>query len=217
MTEPSLDAALDEMPIFPLPRVVFFPDTLLPLHVFEPRYRAMLAHCLETHRAMVVVRTRPDGAMNADGAPEVESIAGAGVVIEHEQLRDGRSNLVLAGRARVRLVELPFVAPFRRARCTILPPVPSPVSDVERASLVAAATSFVREIRKRDEEFHFALPDGADAAALADACAAHLVVDADSRQRALEELDEAKRIRFVTRELALQETAFRDREKRTLH
>lgn len=217
MTQPSLDAALEEMPIFPLPRVVFFPDTLLPLHVFEPRYRAMLAHCLATHRAMVVVRIRPDGATNADGAPEIESIAGAGVVIEHEQLADGRSNLVLAGRARVRLVELPFVAPFRRARCTILPPVASSVSDVDRASLVAAATSFVREIRKRDDAFQFGLPDGSDAAVLADLCAAHLVVDADSRQRALEELDEAKRIRFVTRELALQETAFRDREKRTLH
>lgn len=217
MTQPSLEAALDEMPVFPLPRVVFFPDTLLPLHVFEPRYRAMLAHCLATHRAMVVARIRPDGAMNADGAPEIEPIAGAGVIVQHERLADGRSNLVLAGRARVRLVELPFVGPFRRARCTILPPTASPVSDVERASLVAAATSFVREIKKRDDAFELNLPDGANAAVLADACAAHLVVDADSRQRALEELDEAKRIRFVTRELALQESAFRDRGKRVLH
>lgn len=210
-------AALEEMPIFPLPRVVFFPDTLLPLHVFEPRYRAMLADCLKTHRAMVVVRIKPNGATNADGAPAIESIAGAGVVVEHEQLADGRSNLVLAGRARVQLVELPFVEPYRRARCTIVEPKVTPVTDVERAALVAAATSFVREVKRRDDGFRFALPEGGDSATLADACAAHLVVDADARQRALEELDEAKRVRFVTRELALQETAFRGAEKRTLH
>jgi Lon protease-like protein len=215
---PSLEDALDEMPIFPLPRVVFFPDTLLPLHVFEPRYRAMLAHCMETHGAMVVVRIRPDGSRNADGAPAVESIAGAGIVLEHQLLPDGRSNLVLGGRARVRLEELPFVAPFRRARCTIVEPERTPVSAVDRAALVAAATSFVREVRRRDPEFRFAVPDRAEGATLADVCAAHLVIDENSRQAALEELDEAARVRFVTRELALQEEAFRGKtEKRTLH
>ena len=43
---PNLEAALAELPIFPLPRLVFFPDTILPLHIFEPRYRAMVADCL---------------------------------------------------------------------------------------------------------------------------------------------------------------------------
>ena len=214
----SIDpAAFAEMPIFPLPRIVFFPGTFLPLHVFEPRYRAMLADCLANHRAMVVVRIRPDVSRNADGAPAIESIAGAGLVIQHELLEDGRSNLVLSGRARVHLAELPFVAPYRRARCTVLEPIVTPVSDVDRAALVAAAASFVREIRRRDESFEFAVPDTADTSAIADACAAHLVVDADSRQCALEELDEARRVRFVTRELALQEAAFRGADKRVLH
>ncbi len=215
---PSVDAALAEMPIFPLPRVVFFPDTLLPLHVFEPRYRAMLAHCLATHGAMVVVRIRPDGARNADGAPAIEAIAGAGIVLEHQALPDGRSNLVLGGRARVRLEELPFVAPFRRARCVIVEPVPTPVPTVDRTALVAAATSFVREVRRRDPEFRFVVPEKLEGAALADVCAAHLVVDPDTRQRALEELDEAARVQLVTREIALQEEALRAKsEKRTLH
>ncbi|CAN5767155.1 hypothetical protein BH09MYX1_BH09MYX1_34040 [soil metagenome] len=218
MTAPTLDrAALAEMPIFPLPRIVFFPGTLLPLHVFESRYRTMLAESLRTHRAMIIVRTRADGAKNAAGAPAIESIAGAGVIVEHELLADGRSNLVLVGVARVKLDELPFVEPYRRARSTVLSPVPTHVPDGERAALVAAATSFVNEIRRRDASFDFPFPDGADAATVADACAAHLVVDADSRQAALEELDEAKRVRLVTRELMVQDAAFRGNDKRVLH
>src|SRR5579883_1951111 len=50
----DLEAALAELPIFPLPHVVLFPRALLPLHVFEPRYRAMLKDALETHRAIAM-------------------------------------------------------------------------------------------------------------------------------------------------------------------
>lgn len=224
--------ALEAMPIFPLPDVVFFPGTLLPLHVFEPRYRKMLADCMESHRAMVVVRIRPGARSGPNGpAPAIEAIAGAGVVIRHEALPDGRSNILLAGLARVALDELPFVAPYRRARCTVLSPIESPLSELDRASLATAATSFARAVKRRDPSFDVALPEDRGAPGLADVCAAHLLASADARQRALEELDEAKRVRFVTRELAVQEASLRrngadesdergergEREKRTLH
>ena len=57
MSIPSMvlpEAALADLPVFPLPQVVLFPHAMLPLHVFEPRYRTMLAHCLATHRIMAV-------------------------------------------------------------------------------------------------------------------------------------------------------------------
>lgn len=196
--KPSYDLknALDALPIFPLPRLVFFPNTTLPLHVFEPRYRKMLADCLETHGAMAVVRL--------EERERIARVAGAGIVVHHEKLPDGRSNLVLAGSARVRLEELPFSAPYRRARATVLEPKMTPVPEEDQTALVAAATDFAREVRRHDPEFSFELPTSRGAGVLADVCAAHLIVDADVRQRLLEELDEAARVRAVIEELAAQ-------------
>lgn len=214
---PSLQAALAELPMFPLPRIVFFPDTILPLHVFEPRYRAMVADCLRTHGAMAVVRISEGDEKDEYGNPRVESIAGAGIIIEHEALSDGRSNLLLVGRARVRLEELPFVGPYRRARATVLEPTHARIPESDRIALVVAATAFARAVKKRDDSFQFDLPAKASAPSIADVCAAHLIIDADARQAALEELDEAKRVRLVTRELALQENAFGTRDTRVLN
>jgi len=204
----DLAKALDELPIFPLPRLVFFPNTMLPLHVFEPRYRKMLADCLETHGAMAVVRLEP--------GERIASVAGAGIVVRHESLPDGRSNLVLAGSARVRLEELPFIPPYRRARATVLDPIHSRVPEKDLAALVAAATDFVREVRRHDAEFSFELPSSRGPGVLADVCAAHLIVDADVRQRLLEELDDAARVRAVVEELAAQRLSLGDRS-RVLH
>src|SRR5579862_8599675 len=102
----NLEKALAELPIFPLPRLVFFPNTMLPLHVFEPRYRKMLADCLETHGAMAVVRMDPTTSRAGRGPDRIAKVAGTGIIVHHEQLPDGRSNLVLAGSARVALEEL---------------------------------------------------------------------------------------------------------------
>lgn len=201
--------ALDELPIFPLPRLVFFPNTMLPLHVFEPRYRKMLADCLDTHGAMAVVRLDSNG-------DRIASVAGAGIVVKHEELPDGRSNLVLAGSARVRLEELPFYPPYRRARATVLDPIRSRVPESDHAALVAAATDFAREVRRHDADFSFELPSSRGAGILADVCAAHLIVDADVRQRLLEELDDAVRVRAVVEELAGQRLSLGERS-RILH
>lgn len=204
----DIRVALGELPIFPLPRLVFFPSTMLPLHVFEPRYRKMLADCLATHRAMAVVRLEQHD--------RIAQVAGAGVVVHHESLPDGRSNLVLEGTARVRLEELPFSPPYRRARATILEPVRTGVSEEDRVALVASATEFVREVRRFDDEFSFELPAERSAAVIADVCASSLIVDADVRQRLLEELDEAARVRSVIEELSLQRLSLGNRS-RVLH
>jgi Lon protease-like protein len=122
------------------------------------------------------------------------------VVVHHAALPDGRSNVVLQGRARVALEELPFRAPYRRARARLLVDVASPVSAVERTGLHAAAAAVAASARKTE----FELPGGITAGAAADLCAHHLVVDPQARQRALEELDVAARVRLVTSALAEQ-------------
>jgi ATP-dependent Lon protease len=196
-----LGPALGALPLFPLRGVVLFPGALLPLHVFEPRYRAMLADCLATSRCMAMAFELPDGdRVDPEERPRIAQVAGAGVVVHHTTLADGRSNIVLQGLARVRLDELPFVAPYRRARARILDAIETPVSALDRTGLFAVATAFAAAARQTD----FEVPSGIGLGAAADLCAHHLIVDADARQQALEELDVGARVRLVTGALAEQ-------------
>lgn len=206
-TARSLEAALASIPIFPLPQVVLFPEAVLPLHVFEPRYRRMLEECLATHGALVVAQLI--GGEDEHGRPRIQSIAGGGLVVEHETLPDGRSNIVVLGQARLKLDELPpdDARPYRVARATVLEDLQVSVPDHDRAALVAAATMFASEVKKHDPQFSFRMPATLDAAHVADLCAFHLIVDAEARQAVLDELDPRVRVSLVLNQLALQHGA----------
>lgn len=92
------------VPIFPLPEVVFFPETVLPLHIFEPRYRQMVADCLAADGWMAVVMLRAGWEKDYQGRPPVQTIAGVGEIIQAEMLADGRYNILLHGRSRIRIL-----------------------------------------------------------------------------------------------------------------
>ncbi|HEY8427238.1 MAG TPA: LON peptidase substrate-binding domain-containing protein, partial [Sandaracinaceae bacterium] len=81
--EPLREDELAALPIFPLPSVVLFPGSVLPLHVFEPRYRAMMEDCVSRGpRAMAVALLRPGWERDYEGRPPVYEIAGAGRIVE---------------------------------------------------------------------------------------------------------------------------------------
>ncbi|MGH7479089.1 MAG: LON peptidase substrate-binding domain-containing protein, partial [Candidatus Methylomirabilales bacterium] len=108
-----------EIPIFPLPSVVFFPHTLLPLHIFEARYRQMLADCLAGDRRLAMVLLRPGWEAEYYGHPAVYSVAGAGEIVASEGLPDGRSNILLKGLGRIMIEsEVPSPKPYRIARAS---------------------------------------------------------------------------------------------------
>jgi Lon protease-like protein len=203
---PELRDALADIPVFPLPEAILFPGALLPLHIFEPRYRAMLAHCLQTHRAMVIARICEGTEPDAEGRPRFESIAGLGVIVRHQSLPDGRANIVLQGRARVAIEERPSDAPFRRVRAVVRPEIETAIAATDRAALIAAATAFANALESH-QNLAFALPPDAPPQTIADLCAQHLLFDADVRQAVLEERDVAARVRRVTAELTLQRYA----------
>ena len=214
----SLEAALSALPIFPLPQVVLFPEAVLPLHVFEPRYRAMLAHCLATHGALAIAQVI--SGEDEHGRPRIAPVAGGGIIVEHQALADGRSNIVVLGKARLALEELDpdDSRPYRVARAHILEDAKVTVAEHDRTALVAAATMFATEVKKHDPHFAFRVPAMLDTAHLADLCAFQLVVDAGARQRVLDELDPRARVRMVLRQLALQHGAMmRDGGDRVLN
>jgi Lon protease-like protein len=111
--------------LFPLPNVVLFPGTTVPLHVFEPRYRAMLSEALESDRLIGMQLLRPDGP--GAGGRDVFEIGCAGEVVHHEPLEDGRSNILLRGTFRYRIErEQTTDTPWRVAEVTPLPVEPLP-------------------------------------------------------------------------------------------
>jgi Lon protease-like protein len=88
--------------LFPLPGVVMFPHVVLPLHVFEPRYRLMTEHALAGDRLITVVQLKPGADPWSRRAP-IESVGCLGRIIQHERLTDGRFNILLLGLRRVRM------------------------------------------------------------------------------------------------------------------
>lgn len=200
------DADLADTPVFPLPHVVLFPESRLPLHIFEPRYRAMLAACLARPAKVIIIAQVDRG-----GSGRIREVASAGIIVEHQTFPDGRSNIVVAGTMRVRIDKLLLEEPpgllYKRARSTRLTSLEVDVRESDRSALVGAATMFATEVKKHDPSFTFSLPARADAGTIADSCAFQLVVDASTRQRILEELDPRARVRLVIDQLALQHGA----------
>ena len=205
--------ALAALPLFPL-TTVLFPGALLPLHVFEPRYRAMVRDVLDSHRTLSVVLVTDPNALDAHNHPAIAEVAGVGVIVDHVELPSGRFNILVRGRARVRLEELPFASPgappplpYRRARGTVLEPPSTDVPPSDLSALISAATAFATRVRERDPSFEFPLPRDAPAGLIADLCAHHLVLDVRERQTILETLDPLARVRRVAEALALQRLA----------
>ena len=105
----------DLLPIFPLPNVVLFPNVFLPLHIFEPRYREMVADALDSDRMIGMVLLRPGWEHDYEGRPPVYPIGCSGVITHVERLADGRYNIVLRGVERFRILEEDHERSYRRA------------------------------------------------------------------------------------------------------
>ena len=137
----------DTLPLFPLPGVALFPDLPLPLHIFEPRYRAMLRDALAGSGFIGIVQIRP-GATTREGEPSpIFSIGCAGRIEGVAEMEGGRSNIVLRGVSRFQIdEELPEGRPYRVARVS---PLLEKVLDEE--ALTNSLARVLHEIGQIDE------------------------------------------------------------------
>lgn len=129
---PSADTLPPTIPIFPLPDAVLFPNVSLPLHIFEPRYRAMVADALQGDRIIGMVLLQPGYEANYQGRPPVYPIGCAGVITHAERLSDGRFNIVLQGLVKFRITGEDQSRPYRLAHVDATPELPG---DDERGPL----------------------------------------------------------------------------------
>lgn len=194
--------SLDDVPVFPLPGVVLLPEQRLPLHIFEPRYRALVRDALEGHAHLVValLTASPDAP-----APEFARTATLGKIIAHQKLPDGRFNILVEGQVRVSLDELPVSTPYRRARATLLGDPLTDGAEVRpalRAALLSVATQVVRAARAKQPRFDFDAPTELPSARLALRLVDRFVTTAAWRQRVLEADGPSNRVSFATEALA---------------
>jgi Lon protease-like protein len=116
--EPRLRMTLPEVfPIFPLPQVILVPGQLLPLHVFEPRYRDLVADAMDGEQWLAMAVPEAGCESLCDAEPAVLPVCGLGRIVHHQPYIDGRSDIVLEGVARMRIVqELPTSKKYRLVR-----------------------------------------------------------------------------------------------------
>ena len=129
------DHALDlsSVALFPLPSVVLFPRAVLPLHIFEDRYRAMSADALVGDRCIAMALLKPGWEKNYYAKPQIEPVVCVGRILSHEKLADGKYNFLLQGVARARIVrELPGEKPYRVAQLHPVEQVPAMEIELER-------------------------------------------------------------------------------------
>jgi len=115
------------LPIFPLPNLVFFPNTRLPLHIFEPRYRQMVSDALQADQRIGIVLLRPGWEADYYGLPAVHTCGTVGLIEQSLALEDGRYNLLVNGQNRFRILQEVSSSPYRVARVvrqTEIPPEP---------------------------------------------------------------------------------------------
>jgi hypothetical protein len=173
--------------------VVLFPNTIVPLHIFEPRYRAMVEDALKGDRLIAMALLKPGWETDYEGAPPVHEVLGVGRIVREERLEDGRFNILLQGVARARIEEQMPPAPYRRARITVLrepAPGPSPVMERLRLGLLAVYSSILKNA-VRPEAVH--IEADLSLGTLCDRLAAILDVDVLEKQAILEALDPAAR------------------------
>jgi Lon protease-like protein len=194
-----------EVPVMALPNAVLFPHSLLPLHIFERRYREMLAHSLDQDR-MFSVALMKRGIEDAAAIEDLCSVAGVGLIRACVGNENGTSNLVLQGLARIRLLEWSQEKPFRVAHVELVKSVICNLVEAE------ALSEKVKEFCTRIESLGVPLPSNLmdhlkqidSPEIISDVVAAAFVGDPFQRQKLLEAYDVCERLRLLIQILRTQ-------------
>jgi Lon protease-like protein len=191
-----------EAPIMVLPGALLFPYALLPLYIFEPRYRAMLAHALEKDRIFCIAQQRPDveEAVHPEDFCEVSTLGLVRACVERE---DGTSHLVLQGLSRVRFRTFVQSHPFRVAQIQELKSRPGEESEVERLTtkLLALCAALPMGSPEDREKFEEQLGRVDDPGIVADIIAHTFLREPQHRQEALDNLEVIERLQTVIKHL----------------
>lgn len=182
------------LPLFPLSNVVLYPKIQTPLHLFEPRYRALAEHALAGERRIGMVTVRSEHLAEMPGDPPLYAVGCCGVIGESQQLADGRYNIVLRGEQRFRIVEELARTDERLYRVARVAPLEDryPDEDRSRVSLLRASViddvgAILRRVQpERAAAFRAELFAGVDDETLVNTLSNALAFPAQEKQMLLE-------------------------------
>jgi len=206
----------DEVPVMTLPNVAFFPQALMPLHIFEPRYRQMLKDVLASNRLFAVTGLDANLLDQPGQFEPPHRIASVGIVRACQKNANGTSNLLLQGLCRVELLSIVTDEPYRRIKVRALPsePVADPAENVrlrtELARLIALKQKFGAPVPPEMAEF---LRTVEDPEVFIDLAAFSLCDDSALKQRLLETLNVRRRLELFAGQLRRDIEALRLRRK----
>ncbi len=201
----GLFRALRRLPLFPLEDVVLFPHSMIPLHIFEARYRKMVRDVLGSNRLMAISLQLEKEDLEEGNIPRVAHVASVGELVLAQELPDGRFNLVVRGRARIGIdEELTSDEPYRLIAAHEIPDDPAnEPGEIDEAdtALRALVTGLAESIPDGGELLKHVAAAQDTPAALANVVAASLVADAKTRQRLLETTDVFERLECLSSEV----------------
>jgi len=173
------------LPLFPLPNMVFFPNTRVPLHVFEPRYRQMITDALESDQRVGIVLLRPGWEADYFGAPAIHICGTVGTIEQAVPLDDGRFNILLRGDVRFRVVGEVSTQPYRTARVIAQPETQRTVDEsyAQREWLADLSRQYLRYLPEQSSVPEIEMV-GLDA--LTNALIMSLNLEVEEKQRLLE-------------------------------
>jgi Lon protease-like protein len=188
------------LPLFPLPNLVFFPQTRLPLHVFEPRYRQLITDVIASDQRFGIVLLRPGYESNYFGAPALYACGTVAHVEQTVTLDDGRYDILVHGQTRFRILDEFSREPYRVARVVAQPQVEGDATAAyaQRMWLTELSQQYLRYLPEQG-----AVPEIAAVSleALTNALIMSLMLDVAEKQRLLETDDLVARAEEVGDEL----------------
>ena len=190
-----VEASYESLPIFPLPNFTMFPHTMTRLHVFEPRYRMMVAEALATDRLLVLVGLRTGWEKDYYGSPPVHEVGSLCKIVNHERLEDGRYTLFIHCVARVRLMTIHQLTPFRTAAVDVLDDevVAGPELDETISRLIGCVRGLILHLGARGVELGKVITSTQKPEILTNRLATSLAADPADRQSLLETVDVRER------------------------
>lgn len=187
------------VPLFPLPNVVLLPTAILPLHIFEERYKTMTRHALAGDRLIAMALLTPGWEKDYYQKPAIEPIVCVGTIVSHEQLPDGKFNLLLQGHTRARIVREVGDELYRQAQ--INPLRDSEVLEIDlsdqRARLLRSFSEGPLASSPIAHQFVKMIDSPMRTDKIADLVAFNFIESIEIKQRLLAENDVRKRVELV--------------------
>jgi Lon protease-like protein len=195
------------VPLFPLPSVVLYPRIVQPLHIFEPRYRQMLADVLDSHGKIAMALLKPGFEPEYHDSPEIHPVVAVGNLVTYHMREDGTSDIVLLGECRARVVEEADGKLYRRASLVRLRER-QPHAIQQREELRGRLKRWLRyavdEFEGKQESLarlQKSFAKESDIGFLVDFLAYHFLKESASQQKMLEELDVKRRAESLLEKL----------------